>query len=96
MKRFRDSGLDTLKKPENKEKLALLLNYHIVKGSLAKDTLQNGQKLPTLANNDVVVKISDNTLYIVDMKAEQAEVFGTGDSATNGISYGIYAVLLTQ
>ncbi|MEZ6331080.1 MAG: fasciclin domain-containing protein [Candidatus Saccharimonadales bacterium] len=36
--------LDTLKKPENKDNLRKLMQYHIVKGNLSAESLQNGQK----------------------------------------------------
>lgn len=88
--------LDSLQKPENKEQLADLLRYHIVKGSLAKDSFENEQKLPTLANNDVVVRIDNGTIYIVDMKASQAKLLGDGSSAANGILYSVTSVLLPQ
>ncbi len=91
-----DGVLDTLKKPENKEKLAAILNYHIIKGTLASSALQNGQKLPTVGGKEVVVEVKDGTTYFVDMKAGKAKTVTVDATASNGTVHTVSAVLLPQ
>lgn len=91
-----DGVLDTLKKPENKEKLAAILNYHIIKGTLASSTLQNGLKLPTVSGKEVIIEVKDGTTYFVDMKAGKAKTVTVDATAANGTVHTISAVLLPQ
>lgn len=91
-----DGVLDSLKKPENKEKLASIMNYHIIKGMLASSALQNGQKLPTVSGKEIVIEVKDGTTYFVDMKAGKAKAVTVDAVAANGTVHTISSVLLPQ
>ena len=91
-----DGFLDTLKKPENKDKLAAIINYHIIKGTLASNALQNGQKLPTVSGKEVIVEVKDGKTYFIDMKSNKARTVTVDANASNGTVHTISAVLLPQ
>lgn len=91
-----DGVLETLKKPENKDMLTGILNYHIVKGNIASSAVTNAQKLPTVKGQEVIVEISDNTTYFVSAKGDKAIIKKADIAASNGQIHTIDAVLLPQ
>lgn len=88
--------LDTIKKPENKIMLTAILNYHVVKGNIAANSLQSGQKLPTVNGQEVIVEVKDGELMFVDAKGGKANIEKADIVATNGTAHTISAVLLPQ
>ena len=88
--------LDTLKKPENKDNLRKLMQYHIVKGNLSAESLQNGQKLPTVNGQEIIIEISDGKTSFVDAKGNKALIKTADVAASNGTIHIITAVLLPQ
>lgn len=91
-----DGILETIKKPENKDVLTTILNYHFVKGNLASSALTNAQKLPTVKGQEVIVVVSDNTTYFVSAKGDKATIKKADITASNGQIHTISAVLLPQ
>ena len=91
-----ESVLDTIKKPENKTMLTAILNYHIIKGNLASNSFQSGQKLPTLNGQEVIVEVKDGKTMFVDAKGDKASIEEPDLAATNGTVHIISAVLLPQ
>lgn len=74
--------LETLLKPENKEKLKAILLYHVVKGKVeAKDVMKlNGQNVTTVQGATVMidttsgVKVNDSTVIKADVKASNGVI----------------------
>ncbi len=81
--------VESLLKPENKDKLANILKYHVVKGKItAQDAVQAG-KAKTLASDQVRISIRDGRITIND-----ANVISNDIEASNGIIHVIDQVLL--
>lgn len=85
--------LKTLLKPENKEKLAAILKYHVVSGKvLAADVmkLKNGTHVKTLLGQSIRVRNKNG------VQINQAKVVKTDILASNGVIHVIDSVLLPK
>jgi len=80
--------LDTLLKPENKIKLADLLNYHIVSGKLNLKDLKDGEKLKTINGKELHVYVKDG-----HVKIEGAEILNHDLPSSNGVIHSLNAVM---
>lgn len=88
--------LDRLQKTENSSQLTNITKYHVVTGSLLAAQLTGGQKLKTMNDQEVVVSLADNNVYIVDAKGGKALVTKSDIKAKNGVIHIVDAVLLPQ
>jgi transforming growth factor-beta-induced protein len=81
--------IETLLKPESKEKLTQILTYHVVPGKvLAADAVKlNSAK--TLNGKEVMIKVEGGKVYI-----NSAQVIIPDILSTNGVIHVIDAVLL--
>jgi len=77
-----------LLKPENKVKLADLLNYHIVRGKTNFKDLKDGQKLKTLEGKELNVKVSNGNVTINGAKVQSRD-----GEASNGVVHSIDTVM---
>jgi len=81
--------VESLLKPENKDKLAEILKYHVVPGRVfAKDAVA-AERAETFQGGFVRVSIADGQLRVND-----ASVIGTDVDASNGVIHVIDQVLL--
>jgi len=76
--------LDNLLKPENKAKLADVLNYHVP----YKD-LKDGEKLKTLNGKELHVHVKDGHVRI-----EGAEILSHDLSSSNGVIHSLDTVMI--
>jgi len=83
-----DGTLDDLIKPENKEKLQDILQYHVAVAVLKTDMLKDGMKLEMVNGGFVNIKTEGENIYIND-----AKIIGTVNSS-NGIIHVIDKVLI--
>ncbi len=83
--------VDDLLKPENKDKLADILEYHVSVGVFTEDMLRDGQKIGQVNSQNITVAKEGNNIKING----KANVVGTV-RASNGIIYVIDEVLLPQ
>lgn len=81
--------LDTLLKPENKTKLADLLNYHIVSGRVNFKDLKDGERLKTINGKELHVHVKDG-----HVKIEDAEILTHDLSSSNGVIHSLNAVMI--
>jgi uncharacterized surface protein with fasciclin (FAS1) repeats len=82
--------LDDLMKPENKEKLQDILQYHVYVGSLKTDLMQDGQTLNQVNGGNITIsKGADGKVKINNSATIVASI-----PASNGIIHVIDAVLL--
>jgi uncharacterized surface protein with fasciclin (FAS1) repeats len=93
--------VETLLKPENKAKLAGILNYHVVAGKLdAKAVMAaikkgNGKaELTTVAGGKLTAAIEDGKVVLTDANGGKSTVTATDLKATNGIIHVIDTVLM--
>lgn len=80
--------VDDLLKPENKQKLQGILEYHVYVGSVKTDYMQDGQKLDQVNSAKVILGVKDGK-YTVN----GANIIATIQTS-NGIIHVIDAVLL--
>ena len=81
--------LETLMKPENKEKLRAILTYHVVAGELDASQVAKLHSLKTVEGADLKI-VNKNGSVMVD----NAKVVKTDIRASNGIIHVIDAVML--
>lgn len=80
--------LETLTKPENKEQLRTILEYHVYVGVLTETMIQDGMTLNQVSLDNVTLNKKDGKLTV-----NGANVLGSA-RGSNGIVYIIEAVLL--
>lgn len=83
--------VDSLLKPENKTKLAKVLNYHVVSGKLKSTDLKDGQELTTIQGEKLKVSVKDKKVMVGG-----ANVTGADVNASNGIIHVIDKVLMPK
>lgn len=83
--------VETLLKPENKEKLTKILLYHVHKGAAVKAADVKTMKLSTLAGQDLDVKVADGGVTV-----DNAKVIKTDIVASNGVIHWIDTVVLPK
>ncbi len=81
--------LETLLKPENKDKLVSVLTYHVVAGEVASTDLSDGMAATTVEGSEAVVTLANGEAMIAGAKVIAADV-----KASNGIVHVIDAVIL--
>lgn len=80
--------LETLTKPENKEQLRTILEYHVYVGVLTETMIQDGMTLNQVSLDNITINKKDGKLTI-----NGANVLGSA-RGSNGIVYIIDGVLL--
>lgn len=83
--------VESLLKPENKDKLVAILTYHVVAGKvLAADVVKlNGQSARTVQGAAAPIKVDGGTVFV-----GSAKVLKTDIEATNGVIHVIDTVLM--
>lgn len=81
--------IETLLKPENKDRLATILKFHVVAGDLGSSALADGARLETLANVDAVISQTESGFNI-----ENARIIKTDIDVSNGVIHVIDRVIL--
>ncbi len=81
--------LESLLKPENKDKLVAILKYHVVSGKVMSTDLSNGMKAGTVQGEKIKVWIGNGSVKINDAKVVAADV-----KAKNGVVHVIDKVIL--
>jgi len=82
--------VEELLKPENKEKLAGILTYHVVSGKVMSKDLSNGQKAATVNGQEVTVTIKDG------VHIDTATVVTADLEASNGVIHVIDSVIMPK
>jgi len=83
--------VDKLMKPENKNKLAKILTYHVVSGKIMASELKDGQELSTVEGGKLKVSIKNGKVMIGN-----ATVTTTDITASNGVIHVIDKVMLPK
>ncbi|MCU0402322.1 MAG: fasciclin domain-containing protein [Algoriphagus sp.] len=83
--------VETLLKPESKDKLTSILTYHVVAGNVLAADLKDGQKVTTLNGQELTVAIKDGVVTINGAKVTAADLAGS-----NGVIHVVDAVLLPK
>lgn len=83
--------VETLLKPENKEKLKSILLYHVVSGDVTAAKVTKMSSAKTLNGQEIKIVVQDGTVMVNDAKVIKADV-----AASNGVIHVIDTVLLPQ
>ena len=95
--------VDTLLKPENKDKLVAILTYHVLPGkhsakSIMADIKKMGGKATykTVEGEDLSFEMKDGALWVWDAKGDAARVTIADVNQSNGVIHVIDKVLLPK
>ena len=83
--------VESLLKPENKEKLIAILKYHVVSGKVTAKSVVKLDSAKTLSGKSVKVKTSKKGVKINDSKVIKADIH-----TSNGVIHVIDTVLLPK
>ncbi len=86
-----EGALAELLKPENKEQLQALLNYHVLPGAISSKEVSMLKLPKTLQGGTVTIESSENSVTI-----NGAKVITGGIEASNGIIHIIDTVLIPK
>ena len=93
--------VETLLKPENKDKLKSILTYHVVPGRLTTRDLREKVKdgggkteLKTVEGESLTVTEKNGKLWLTDAKGDTAEITVSNVMQSNGVIQVINAVML--
>lgn len=95
--------VDTLLKPENKDKLAKILTYHVVATKALSDTVAKmikddggSHKIKTVAGETLTAKMGGGTITLTDGSGNTANVTIADVTQSNGVIHVIDKVLLPK
>ena len=98
-----DGTVETLLKPENKDKLINVLTYHVVKTNALSDAIKkmvmdDGGKhtVPTVSGHTLTAWIRDGHIYLSDENGGVAKVTIADVRQSNGVIHVIDKVLLPK
>jgi len=86
-----DGTLDTLLKPENKEKLRRILTYHVVAGKVMASDVVKLQSARAVSGDTITVKVEDGVVHVDNATVTSADVL-----ASNGVIHVIDSVILPK
>lgn len=81
--------VESLLKPENKDKLAAVLKYHVVPGRVFSDAAAKGATVDTLQGQSITTRSADGKVFINDAQVITADV-----DASNGVIHVIDKVIM--
>lgn len=86
-----EGTLESLLKPENKEKLVAILKYHVVAGKVMSQQVVKLKEAATVQGSKVSISTKNDTVMIDKAKVVKADI-----EASNGVIHVIDAVILPK
>ena len=86
-----DGTLETLLKPENKEKLRRILTYHVVSGKVMASDVVKLQSAKAVSGDTITVNVRNGVVHVDSATVTKADV-----TATNGVIHVIDSVILPK
>ena len=90
-KKLPKGTLETLLKPENKDKLVAILKYHVVSGKVMAKDVVNLKKAKTVQGSNVSIKVKEGKVMIDKATVAKADV-----ACSNGVIHVIDTVILPK
>lgn len=95
--------LEDLKKEENKESLAAILNCHIIPGTINEQDIikainegGGSVKLRTLGGNKLIASRKRGKIYLIDKNGNAGRLMKTDIEATNGMIHTLETIMLPK
>lgn len=82
--------LESLLKPENKQKLVAILTYHVIPGKVMAKDVKSG-KVKTASGSSFKMKVSKKGVWV-----DNAKIVATDVKADNGVIHVIDTVILPK
>jgi len=86
-----EGTVETLLKPENKEKLTAILTYHVVAGKVMASDVVNLKSAKTVNGKEAKISVAEGKVMI-----DNANVIKTDIAASNGVIHVIDSVILPE
>ena len=86
-----EGTVESLLKPENKDKLKAVLLYHVVEGAVTSAAVTKLSSAKTLQGESVDIAVKYDKVYIDEARVVQADI-----EASNGVIHVIDTVLLPE
>lgn len=86
-----EGTVDSLLKPENKEKLVAILTYHVVPGKVMASGVVDLDAAKTVQGSEVKIRVIDGKVNIDNAKVVKADI-----TCTNGVIHVIDTVLMPK
>ena len=86
-----DGTLETLLKPENKEKLRRILTYHVVPGKVMASDVVKLHSAKAVSGDTITVKVENGVVHVDNATVTSANVL-----ASNGVIHVIDSVILPK
>ena len=86
-----DGTLETLLKPENKEKLRRILTYHVVPEKVMASDVVKLQSAKAVSGDTITVKVENGVVHVDNATVTSADVL-----ASNGVIHVIDSVILPK
>ncbi len=83
--------VESLLKPENKEKLVAILTYHVIPAKAMAADVVKMSSAKTVQGGSVTIKVEGETVHVNDAKVVKTDV-----AASNGVIHVIDTVLMPQ
>ena len=83
-----DGTVESLLKPENKDKLTAILTYHVIAGKVMSTDLIEGMMAKTVEGSEVKIGLSNGAMV------NDAKIVGADVAADNGVIHVIDKVLM--
>ncbi|MBZ9651447.1 fasciclin domain-containing protein [Psychroflexus montanilacus] len=84
-----EGTVETLVKPENKEKLQGILTYHVIVGKVMSSDLTDGMKAKTVNGEEVTIHLKDGKVLVNGAEVVLADV-----ETDNGVVHAINKVIM--
>lgn len=84
-----EGTVETLVKPENKEKLQGILTYHVIAGKVMSSDLTDGMKAKTVNGEEVTIHLKDGKVLVNGAEVVLADV-----ETDNGVVHAINKVIM--
>ena len=86
-----EGTVESLLKPENKDKLVAVLTYHVVPGAVKAEKVVtlDGKKVKTVQGSEAAISVKGGSVYV-----DKAKVVKTDIVTSNGVIHVIDAVIL--
>lgn len=81
--------MENLLEPQNRAKLADLINNHIVSGKIVFDNLKDGDKLTTVNGKELLVQVKNGAVQIGEVNVQQRDA-----KVSNGVIHLTDTVLV--